>query len=272
MGSNHPTSLAARLRSVSSPEEAGVVLTEAGQSRNEVVAALAAELRNAVRAREVLLASVAHDLRNPLNTFAMSAGLLRDDIEGPDFDRTRALNLLARMDRASMRMQALIEELLEASRVEAGAIELTCRAEAAGAIVRAVIAKGHHLAADKGATLEEGEILDEIALHVDRTRATEALLKLIAVALKSAGEGGTIRLGVEKLDQQPGFTVCAVPPRGPPTTALDEGRGGLALLIARGLFAAMGGRIAIETTAGGARTVVTFESGAKAAGQAPTRS
>jgi signal transduction histidine kinase len=272
MGSNHPTSLAARLRSVSSPEEAGAVLTEAGPSRNEVVAALAAELRNAVRAREVLLASVAHDLRNPLNTFAMSAGLLRDDIEGPDFDRTRALNLLARMDRASVRMQTLIEELLEASRVEAGAIELTCRAESAGAIVRAAIAKGNQLAADKGATLEEGAIVDEISLRVDKTRAVEALLKLVAVALKSSGEGGRIRLGAEKLDQRPGFTVCAVPQRGPPTTAHDEARGGLALLIARGLFAAMGGRIAIETTASDARTVVTFDDDTKGAAQTPTRS
>src|SRR6188768_2740987 len=67
------------------------------------------ELRSATRVREVLLASVAHDLRNPLNTFAMSTGLLRDDLESPDFERARAVSLVTRMERASTRMQRLIE-------------------------------------------------------------------------------------------------------------------------------------------------------------------
>ncbi|HEY8077073.1 MAG TPA: histidine kinase dimerization/phospho-acceptor domain-containing protein, partial [Labilithrix sp.] len=51
------------------------------------IAELALDRARLVRTRESLLASISHDLRNPLNTFAMSAGLLRDDVERGDVDR-----------------------------------------------------------------------------------------------------------------------------------------------------------------------------------------
>src|SRR5262249_5203437 len=149
---------AAHLRGATTPEDVRTAVAEAAEQLGDapvpaatVLAAIEevaidaararAELRAAVRLREVLLASVAHDLRNPLNTFAMSAGLLRDDLEGPAFDRNRALNLLARMERASARMQGAIEDLLDASRVEAGSIELTIRPEPAAALVRLALSK-----------------------------------------------------------------------------------------------------------------------------------
>jgi signal transduction histidine kinase len=218
-------------------------------------AKLRAELRTATRVREVLLASVAHDLRNPLNTFAMSAGLLRDDLEGPEFDRTRALNLLARMDRASVRMQGLIEDLLEASRVEAGTVEVTRKRAVAAVAARAAIAKARPLAVDKGANVEEGLIDEECAAEIDQARMIDALMKLVTVALKSTGEGGVIRIGVEHADSSVMFTVRASPTRGSPSSGHD---GGLAFIIARGLVTAQGGQLSTEVTPEGTRTIITF--------------
>jgi signal transduction histidine kinase len=217
-----------------------------------------AELRNATRLREVLLAGVAHDLRNPLNTFAMSAGLLRDDLEGPDFDRDRALSLLSRMDRACSRMQGLIDDLVEASRVEAGGIEYTRHAEDPAAIVRAAIAKARG-SLDKTSTIEEGSIVEGASIDVDRSRMTEALLKLVAVALRMAGEGTLVRLGVERLDNSVLFTVRATIHRAVANAAAyDDNRGGLSLLIARGLITAQGGQLSSELTPEGPRTVASF--------------
>jgi signal transduction histidine kinase len=269
---------AAHLRAAVSPEDVRTAIAEATEqlgdgsvpasvvlSALEEVALDAArartELRNATRLREVLLASVAHDLRNPLNTFAMSAGLLRDDLEGPDFDRTRALSLVSRMDRASVRMQGLIDDLLDASRVEAGSLELTCRVEVAATIVRAALAKAKVLVGDKGATLAEGSVVEDARVSVDRTRMVDALLKLVAVALKSTGEGGVIRLGVERLDDNVLFTVRATPaPTRGSTPPHDDSRGGLAHLLARGLVAAQGGQLSSEISPEGPRTVVSFPS------------
>src|SRR4051812_46253841 len=87
-------------------------------------------------AREVLLNSLAHDLRNPLNTFAMSVGLLKDDLERNDLDPARALSLVSRMERSTHRMQVLVEDLLEAGRVEAHAIDFTPKNEVAAAIAK----------------------------------------------------------------------------------------------------------------------------------------
>jgi len=267
---------AAHLRAASSPEEVRTAIAEAAGQLGEGsvpasmvlslleelaldTARMRTELRAATRVREVLLASVAHDLRNPLNTFAMSAGLLRDDLEGPDFDRTRALSLLSRMERASSRMQGLIEDLLEASRVEAGTVEVTRRVEQAAAIARAAIAKAKPLCADKGASLAEGAIDDEVKAELDKTRMIDALVKLVAVSLKTTGEGGVIRVGVERHDDDALFTIRAAAPRGATSSAPhDESRGGLAFLIGRGLVSAQGGQILTESTQEGPRMVVAF--------------
>lgn len=267
---------AAHLRAAASPEDVRTAIAEAaGQLGDASIPAsmvlslleelaldgarMRTELRAATRVREVLLASVAHDLRNPLNTFAMSAGLLRDDLEGPDFDRTRALSLLARMDRASSRMQSLIEDLLEASRVEAGTVEVTRRPEQADVIARAAIAKAKPLCTDKGATIEEGAIEGGAQVELDKSRTIDALVKLVAVSLKSTGEGGVIRMGVERHDSDVLFTIRATTPRGTTSSSPhDESRGGLAFLIGRGLIAAQGGQILTESTQEGPRMVVAF--------------
>lgn len=267
---------AAHLRVAATPAEVHSAIAEAGRQLGDGAvpastvlalleelaldsAKLRTDLRAATRVREVLLASVAHDLRNPLNTFAMSAGLLRDDLEGPEFDRTRALSLLSRMDRASARMQALIEDLLEASRVEAGAIDAVRKPAQAAIVARAAIAKARPIAIDKGANVEEGPIDDDCSIELDQARTTEALVKLVNVALKTTGEGGVIRIGVERGEKSVMFTVRASPTRNAPSSvAPDETRGGLSFIIARGLVAAQSAQLSTEITPDGPRTLIVF--------------
>lgn len=266
---------AAHLRAATSAEEIRTAISEAaGQLGDTPVPAttvlslleelaldatlLRAELRAATRVREELFASIAHDLRNPLNTFAMSAGLLRDDVEGPDFDRTRALSLLARMDRATARMQSFIEDLLEASRVESGAVDVTPRPEQGAAIARAAIAKAKSVAAEKGASLEEGLIEDDTPVELDKVRTVEALTKMVAVALKTTGEGGVIRVGVERSERDILFTVKATPRGSSAGAPHDDHRRGLAFLIGRGLVAAQGGTLTRESAPDGPRLVAAF--------------
>ena len=219
-----------------------------------------AELKAATRLREVLLASAAHDLRNPLNTFAMSAGLLRDDLGEPEIDRTRALALLSRMDRASHRMQGLIEDLVEASRVEAGAIDIVKKPEPAAGVVQAAMAKAKALVTEKGATLTEATISADLVIACDRQRTADALVKLIAVAFKSTGEGAALQLGAELIDAVPTITLRASAPRATTSMPLatDASRGGISFVIGRGLLAAQGATITSEATPEGPRTLIAF--------------
>jgi K+-sensing histidine kinase KdpD len=222
-------------------------------------ARLRADLRAANRTRELLLASVAHDLRNPLNTFAMSSGLLRDDLEGASFDRTRSLSLVTRMDRAAGRMQALIDDLLEASRVEAGNLELTIRKERVDQLVAAAVERGKPLVAEKNASLEASAVATDLLVEVDRARAADALVKLVVVALKATGEGGSIRFSAEMHEGLPSIVLRAANARGNTVASYDEARGGLALHVARGLVRALGGRLATEVASDGPRTLVLFK-------------
>jgi signal transduction histidine kinase len=268
---------AAHLREANTPEEVRAAVAEArGQLGDTPVpmqtviglleelaadsARLRVDLRTATRTREALLACVAHDLRNPLNTFAMGAGLLRDDLEGTGFDKARALNLLTRMERASGRMQGLIEDLLEASQASAGSIEIVRRPEQAAAVLRAAIAQIQTVVGERGARLEEGVFVDDdVLVELDRARTIDAIDKLAGVALRSIGEGAVVRCCVERVDANVVFSVrvlhrpgsVSVPP-------FDEGRGGLALLIARGVFEPQNAQLGIETSTDGIRLIVTF--------------
>jgi signal transduction histidine kinase len=224
---------------------------------DDEVTRLREELRAATRARDVLLASVAHDLRNPLNTFAMSSGLLRDDIEREDIDPTRALALITRMDRAAQRMQQLIEDLLEASRIEAKRIELVMKPERAGHLVRDAAISAKALASEKGATVVLGAIDEEAVVAVDRGRIVQAISKLVTFALKAIGEGGVIHLGARREADDVEIALKAMPPGGAQGNAShDEGRGGLSLLIGRSLVEAHGGSVRLAASPDGPQILV----------------
>ncbi|MCL2724333.1 MAG: hypothetical protein FWD69_07845 [Polyangiaceae bacterium] len=194
----------------------------------------------AITARESLFSGVAHDLRNPLNTFAMSAGLLRDDFERNEVDVNRALDLTTRLDRATGRMRGLVEDLLEASRITAGNVELQRKPEAAMSLVtHAVVAAN---ARDERKLVTAARPLDDGAIvFVDRAKMLVVLAKVLAFAVKVTGEGGRVRLSMACARDKVVFAVRAPVPRGAPKPIVEGGRGGLALFVARGLVELHGG-------------------------------
>lgn|GEM_PF-314263 len=223
-------------------------------------ARLRGRVEGMTKAREVLLASVSHDLRNPLNTFAMSAGLLRDDLERNDIDAARGISLVSRMERATSRMQGLIEDLLEASRIDARKVELTTREENAAQLVKDAALAAKPTATEKAAAVTCEATDDDAFVLADRTRTLQALAKVIAFEAKATGDGGSIRLGVTRQGDAVVFTARAFGPGGTPVPPPEEGRGGLALLIARGLVEAQRGTFRVE---GGEGLVVGFTLPAK---------
>lgn len=211
---------------------------------------LRARVEVVTKARELLLASVSHDLRNPLNTFAMSAGLLRDDLERNDVNAQRGISLVSRMERATGRMQSLIEDLVEASRIDAGKIDFAIREESAAQIVKDAVAAAAVPAGEKGAAVSVESVDDDARVTCDRARLLQAIAKVIAFETKSTGDGGAIKLGVQKHGGGAVFTARAIGPGGVAVPPPEEGRGGLALLIARGLVEAQHGTFRIEGTEG----------------------
>lgn len=251
------TLAASRVRAARTPAEIDLALTAAlaeasateGEATHTALTALAeaskellvtrAALEEAHRAREVLLASVSHDLRNPLNTFAMSLGLLRDDV---DPGSTRALGLLSRMDRASERMQQIIEDLLEASRIQGGKLELAKQRESASALAREAATATASLAQEKKLEVKEASLDEHAYVLADRRRTLEILRKVLAYAVRSCSERGMVRYGVQRRGSEVVFEVTSIIPNHTPSPlSLDAGKGGVTLFIARGLVVAQGG-------------------------------
>jgi K+-sensing histidine kinase KdpD len=216
---------------------------------------------DASRARDALFAGIAHDLRNPLNTFAMSTGLLKDDLEGGEVDATRALSLVKRMERAAQRMQVLIDDLIVASRIESDPAEanITKKSEDVGELVREAVAAATPIVKDRGANITEGEVDADLVAAVDRTRLVQALVKGAAFVLRTTGEHGTITVGAKKSGSGIELLVRGVNPGGAPASApgREEGRGGLALMIARAHVVAHGGELAIRYD-DGTRLLITL--------------
>lgn len=170
-------------------EFAGLVALHVNNSR------LYREALEASRLRDQVLRTVAHDLRNPLNTIALSSGLLSE--LHPFEAGTPEARAIEAIDRAVKRADHLIRDLLDVARVERGTLPMEMQAEAVRPLLEEVIGLQHTLAAEKGIRLELDvpEVLP--AIIADRYRLFQVFENLIGNAIRHTPEGGRITLRAE---------------------------------------------------------------------------
>ncbi len=221
---------------------------EAESSKSLAAANLAA------RARDDVLAVVSHDLRGPLHAISLACEALRDEIQG---DATRYLGAI---ERASQRAERLIADLLEASAIENGALQLTRGAVDAAAIVKQAASDHELLAKETGGRIAANVPDEPTIVSADRDRVLQVLSNLIGNALKHA-RGAPIEISVGKQEAE---AVIRVRDRGPGIAPTElphvfdrywhgrtkKGGAGLGLAIAKGIVEAHGGRVAVNSTQG----------------------
>ncbi|WP_257454910.1 sensor histidine kinase [Archangium lipolyticum] len=214
--------------------------------------------REAAQARDDVLAVVAHDLRNPLNTISISAQtLLRQQANAGD----ARLQVPLRAIRGSVdRMNRLIQDLLNVSRMEAGRMAVETHPEPAEDILQEALEAALPLASQFQLSTEVREALPWV--RADRERLLQVFSNLIGNALKFTPPGGRVTLGARCEGPVVRFWVSDTGP-GIPPEALEhlfdrfwqmrhgDRRGaGLGLSIAKGLVEAHGGRIWVESEPG----------------------
>jgi two-component system sensor histidine kinase KdpD len=226
-------------------------------------AAAAKPLAEADRMRTALLAAVSHDLRTPLAAAKASITSLRDDeIDWSPEDHDE---LLATADESLDRLARLVANLLDMSRLQAGALNL--RLEAVG--YDEVTAR-----ALDGLDAPPGRVVVDELSHTPEVLADPALAErvvanLIGNALRHAPRDEPIRVTASALadmvelrvvDRGPGIPEAAREQVFQPFQRLgdrDNGTGvGLGLALSRGLVEAMGGGLVPEETPGGGLTMV----------------
>jgi NtrC-family two-component system sensor histidine kinase KinB len=220
-----------------------------------------------------LVATVAHEFRTPLTSLRMALHLCTEQVVGPLTPKQADLLFSARED--CERLQVIVDDLLNLSRIEAGHIDLHRRRSTAQALVDLAV-EVHRAAAAQAEVAIRQEVppgLPEVFVDADRLQLV--FTNLISNAIRYApahseiviraradylpGEVSTHRapeaVGVrfEIVDAGPGIApdhqgglfekFFRVP--GSP-----EGGSGLGLFIAKGLVQAHGGRIGVESAIG----------------------
>ena len=215
------------------------------------VARQEAEVANAAKTR--FLATMSHELRTPLNAILGYTDLLVEDV--PELEAIRG---------AAGHLLAMIEDMLDVARIEAGALEVEARAVAVDpaldeveATMRPVIERtGNHLAVERGsgaAVLGDARAIRQILLNLLGNAAKFSEAGAIVVRARSDGEGW---VALEVADSGPGIAQGDLGRVFEPFFQADSsptrrhGGVGLGLSICRSLAAAMGGEIAVESALG----------------------
>src|SRR6218665_625035 len=219
--------------------------------------------RRSTEARDVVLGIVAHDLRNPLNTILMVTHLLQITVERSGWTRpTENLDKwLNSLSSSAQRMNRLIEDLLDVSRLEAGqTLSVRMSVQSARALLEEALEASLPQAGTLHLTLELAEDLPPVL--GDRDRLLQVFSNLVGNALKFTPPGGRVRLGARVEGGQVEFFVADTGPGIPPEARAhlferfwqlhrDDRRGaGLGLSISKGIIEAHGGRIRVESEPG----------------------
>ena len=225
------------------------------------------------RARNALLSSVSHDLRTPLAVIAGAASGLRDGEQLPQAIRRELAGTI--VDEAQ-RLNRLVGDLLDMTRLEAGALRVRKEWHSLEEVVGAVLVRTE-AQADGRVTFQSARPLPLVPL--DDVLYAQAVTNLVENALRHTPPGSPVEihasltdsvLRLEVRDRGPGLPAGGEEQvfqkfwRG--TGTGDRAGAGLGLTIARGIAEAHGGRLrAASRTGGGA----VFQLEVPVAGEAP---
>jgi signal transduction histidine kinase len=205
--------------------------------------------------RNNLVATVAHELRTPLTSLRMAVHLLAEQAVGPLTPKQGDLVFAAREE--CDRLQSIVDELLDLSRIQADRIELRLADHDPEELVREAIEAQRSAAAAREVQLRSELLPDTRQVTADRERILLVLANLIGNAIRYGPAGGTatIRallqdgvLRVEVSDQGAGVPAeyqQAIFDKYVRVPGASPGGAGLGLFIASEIVHAHGGEIGV---------------------------
>lgn len=230
-----------------------LTLTDLGEVR-----AAERALRTAVTAREETMAVVGHDLRSPLGSILAASELLME-VPLPAQRRLRQLEMI---QSAAERMNRIIQDLVDLSRIDSGRLDLHPRPEELDPILDAALQLVEPQAHQSGVRLVREWSADLPRVRADAHRILQALSNLLANALVYSPRGGRVTLGAGERgsfvevwveDEGKGIPRENLPHLWEPFWRPEEASGkgaGLGLAIVKGVIDAHGGQVDVASREG----------------------
>jgi two-component system sensor histidine kinase KdpD len=216
--------------------------------------------------RSILLSTISHDLRTPLGTISGATSTLLDP--GPEATAEDRRMLLLSIHQESMRLERLVNNLLDLTRIETGHVQVKKEWVPMEEIIGSALTRMEAQLGDRPVKLDLGETwvpLDPVLLE-------QVLVNLLDNALKFSPAGSPLEIDCRSerdeavltlTDRGLGFApgeeerVFEKLYRGSRST--DAPGAGLGLAICRGIIQAHGGAISAQTApGGGARVIITL--------------
>jgi signal transduction histidine kinase len=179
-----------------------VVITSAGPVDGLQVQVMRdeTELEGVRRARDTVLANISHEFRTPLAAQLASIELLQDGLSS--MSREQVAELVESLQRGTLRLTWLIDNLLESVRIESGQLTIRRQPVSLPQVIEDAAELVAGLRSQRNQTLEV-DLPDSLPQALgDGARLTQVFVNLLANAIKFGPEGGTIRVGAAPVDGQ----------------------------------------------------------------------
>jgi PAS domain S-box-containing protein len=235
------------------------------------------------RTKTEFLAAMSHELRTPLNAIAGYVQLLMLGVRGP-LTEEQAVDL-ARIQRSQQHLLSLINDILNFSRLEAGAVTYEIGSVPLGTVLEAAAGMISLQAAAKHITLTLEPCPPTMRALADDAKLEQILLNLLSNAVKFTQRGGHVSIRCEAADDHvlarvqddgPGIPADRLADIFEPFVQLDRTLGnpregvGLGLAISRDLARGMQGDLTVESSLGkGSTFTVSLKRAAATTGAEP---
>jgi len=225
------------------------------------------------RTKSTFLANMSHELRTPLNAIIGFSEILKREMYGPLGDENYA-DYVGLIFDSGTHLLDLINDILDMSKIEAGKMEISLHAIDVEDIAQNCLKVIEPRASAKGQSLVlDNMLVDDHDSALGDVRATkQVLLNLLSNAVKFTGEGGTIRIVLQRREDEIELCVeddgVGIAPEDIPrlmqpfeqvvgqSTIAEEGSG-LGLALTRSFCELQGGRFTLQNIEqGGTRAVV----------------
>ncbi len=231
------------------------------------------ERRRVERLKQEFLATVSHELRTPLTSIAGAVDLLARATTGAiALDEARAVELVTVARRNTDRLAALVDDLLDLSRIEADGVELDIEELDLGTVVAECVEEHRTAAAHRGVEVVLAA-LGPTPVRGDARRLHQVVGNLLANAVAFSPRGSTVEVAVGRAgpraelrvrDHGPGVPAAFEARMFEPFTQADgsdrraRGGSGLGLSIVQRVTAQHGGQVRYEQAEGGGACFVVL--------------